>query len=116
MSFPSILIIALGLGMDAFSVAIGIGASFGVSLGAVLRLSSCFGLFQFLMPVAGWLAGVTVANINTSYGHWIAFGLLSLVGGKMIMGSHRSGTKVKTMDPTKGLSVLILSVATSIDA
>lgn len=116
MSFPSILIIALGLGMDAFSVAIGIGASFGVSLGAVLRLSSCFGLFQFLMPVAGWFAGVTVANINASYGHWIAFGLLSLVGGKMIMGSHRSGTKVNAMDPTKGLSVLILSVATSIDA
>jgi putative Mn2+ efflux pump MntP len=111
------LIIALGLGMDAFSVAIGVGASFGVvSLGAVFRLSSCFGLFQFLMPVAGWFAGVTVANINAGYGHWIAFGLLSLVGGKMIMESYDGRAKVNTTDPTKGLSVLILSVATSIDA
>jgi len=117
MSFLSILIIALGLGMDAFSVAIGVGASFGVvSLGAVFRLSSCFGLFQFLMPVAGWFAGGTVANINAGYGHWIAFGLLSLVGGKMILESYNGRAKVNTTDPTKGLSVLILSVATSIDA
>ena len=117
MSFLSIFIIAMGLGMDCFSVAIGVGASFRVvSLGAVFRLSSCFGLFQFLMPVAGWFAGVSVANIIAGYGHWIAFGLLSLVGGKMIMESYYGKAKVNATDPTKGLSVIILSMATSIDA
>jgi putative Mn2+ efflux pump MntP len=117
MSFLSIFIIAMGLGMDCFSVAIGVGASFRVvSLGAVFRLSSYFGLFQFLMPVAGWFAGVSVADIIAGYGHWIAFGLLSLVGGKMIMESYYGKAKVNATDPTKGLSVIILSVATSIDA
>ena len=117
MSFLSILIIAIGLGMDAFSVAIGVGASArAVSWGAVFRLSFCFGLFQFIMPVAGWFAGVSVATVIAGYDHWIAFGLLSLVGGKMIIESFTGKAKVNTADPTKGLSVIILSVATSIDA
>ncbi len=117
MSFPAILIIAIGLGMDAFSVAVGVGAGLrAVSWGAVFRLSSCFGLFQFLMPVAGWFAGVSVANIIAGYGHWIAFGLLLLVGGKIIIESFTGEARVHATDPTKGLTVTILSVATSIDA
>jgi len=68
------------------------------------------------MPVTGWFAGVTVADIIAGYGHWIAFGLLFLVGGKMIVESYNGGAKVRTKDPTKGLSVIILSAATSIDA
>ncbi|MGA2330733.1 MAG: manganese efflux pump MntP family protein [Syntrophales bacterium] len=117
MSCLSILIIAVGLGMDAFSVAVGVGASLrAVSWGAVFRLSSCFGLFQFFMPMAGWFAGVSAANIIAGYDHWIAFGLLALVGGKMIIEPFTGETKVHTTDPTKGLTVTILSVATSIDA
>jgi putative Mn2+ efflux pump MntP len=117
MSYLSILIIAVGLGMDAFSVAVGVGASVrAVSWGAVFRLSSYFGLFQFFMPVAGWFAGVSAASIIAGYDHWIAFGLLVLVGGKMIIESFTGETKVHTTDPTRGLTVAILSVATSIDA
>jgi manganese efflux pump family protein len=117
MSFLSVLVIAMGLGMDCLSVAIGVGASSReITLGAVFRISSCFGLFQFLMPVAGWFAGVSVANFITGYGHWIAFGLLSLVGGKMIMESYYDTAKGNATDQTKGFSVIILSVATSIDA
>ncbi len=102
MSFLSILIIAIGLGMDAFSVAVGVGASLGaVSWGAVFRLSSYFGLFQFLMPVAGWFAGVSVANIIAGYDHWIAFGLLTLVGGKMIIESFTGEAKVHTYGSDK---------------
>jgi manganese efflux pump family protein len=105
------------LGMDAFSVAVGVGASVrAVSWGAVFRLSSSFGLFQFFMPVVGWFAGVSVASIIAGYDHWIAFGLLALVGGKMIIESFTGEAKVHTKDPTKGLTVAILSVATSIDA
>ncbi|MGZ6291974.1 MAG: manganese efflux pump MntP [Syntrophales bacterium] len=117
MSFLSIVIIAIGLGMDAFSVAVGVGAGMRArSWGSVLRLSSYFGLFQFLMPVAGWFAGVSVADIIAGYDHWIAFGLLTLVGGKMVIESYTGEAKVLTTDPTRGLTVIILSLATSIDA
>ena len=117
MSFISILVIAVGLGMDAFSVAIGIGAvSRKVSFAPVLRLSASFGLFQFLMPIAGWLGGMTVADYIAGFDHWIAFALLLYVGGKMIHESFRCEEQVHPNDPTKGLTLLMLSVATSIDA
>ncbi|MEI7637460.1 MAG: manganese efflux pump MntP family protein [Syntrophus sp. (in: bacteria)] len=117
MSFISILVIAIGLGMDAFSVAISIGAvNRKVSFARVLRLSTSFGLFQFFMPLAGWLGGMTVADYIAGYDHWIAFMLLIYVGGKMIHESFQHEEKVHPNDPTKGLTLLILSVATSIDA
>ena len=117
MSFPSILVIAIGLGMDAFSVAISVGANArAISFGPVFRLSFFFGLFQVLMPIAGWSAGVSVADYIAGYDHWIAFGLLVLVGGKMIMESFNKETGDHSIDPTKGLTLIVLSVATSIDA
>jgi putative Mn2+ efflux pump MntP len=117
MSFPSILIIAIGLGMDAFSVAVGVGAAARIiSFGPVFRLSLFFGLFQVLMPMAGWFAGVSVADIIEGYDHWMVFGLLAFVGGKMIVESFNDEAKVYTTDPTKGLTLIVLSVATSIDA
>lgn len=117
MNFISILIIAIGLGMDAFSVAIGVGATVrALSFMPVFRLSFYFGLFQVLMPIAGWFAGMTVANIIAGYDHWIAFGLLAFVGGKMIKESFSKEEKIHASDPTKGVTLIILSVATSIDA
>jgi putative Mn2+ efflux pump MntP len=117
MSFLSVLVVAVGLGTDAFSVALGVGASVRpVSWAAVLRLSFCFGLFQFVMPLLGWFAGVSVTTIIAGFGHWIAFGLLLLVGSRMIIGSFDGKGKICAVDPTRGLSVIILSVATSIDA
>ena len=117
MNFLSVLIVAIGLGTDAFSVALGVGASIRpVPWAAVLRLSFCFGLFQFVMPLLGWLAGVSVTTIIAGFGHWIAFGLLLLVGSRMIIGSFDGRGKIRAVDPTKGLSVIVLSVATSIDA
>ncbi|NTW16343.1 MAG: manganese efflux pump, partial [Syntrophaceae bacterium] len=117
MNFISIFIIAVGLGMDAFSVAIGVGATARVfSSMSVFRLSFCFGLFQVLMPIAGWCAGMTVANIIAEYDHWIAFGLLAFVGGKMIKESFHQEDNIHASDPTKGMTLIVLSVATSIDA
>ena len=85
MSLLTIFLLAVGLGVDAFSVAIGIGASNNKkSWAPVLRLSLAFGLFQFVMPLIGWLAGSTVVDRIQSFDHWIAFALLVLVGGKMI--------------------------------
>jgi len=116
-NFVAILVIAIGLGMDAFSVAIGIGAmSRRISFIRVLRLSSSFGLFQFFMPLAGWLGGMTVARYIADYDHWIAFLLLFYVGGKMIHESFQDKGRIPKNDPTRGLTLLALSVATSIDA
>jgi putative Mn2+ efflux pump MntP len=87
-----------------------------VSFAPVLRLSASFGIFQFLMPIAGWLGGMTVADYIAGFDHWIAFVLLLYVGGKMIHESFQCEEQVHPNDPTKGLTLLMLSVATSIDA
>jgi manganese efflux pump family protein len=117
MGLITIFILAVGLGIDAFSVAIGIGATNDKkSWAPVLRLAAAFGLFQFAMPIAGWLAGLTVVEIISSFDHWIAFGLLALVGGKMIWeGFEKEGNEEKN-DQTRGWPLLMLSIATSIDA
>jgi putative Mn2+ efflux pump MntP len=113
----SVMVIAVALGMDAFSVAIGIGvANRKDAWRPTLRLAFHFGLFQFIMPLAGWLAGNTVAGIISGYDHWIAFGLLAYVGGKMIMDAIRSEDKPPETDPTRGGTLILLSIATSIDA
>jgi putative Mn2+ efflux pump MntP len=84
----------------------------------VFRLSFHFGLFQGLMPTIGWLAGVTVHKYIAAIDHWIAFGLLAFIGGKMIYGALSQDTETPrpSSDPTSGWSLVILSVATSIDA
>lgn len=111
--------IAVALAMDAFAVALAVGASLkSVSPRQFFRLAWHFGLFQALMPIAGWGAGLAVREQIASYDHWVAFALLALVGGNMI----REGLKMepspesKNRDPTRGLSLILLSVATSIDA
>ncbi len=117
MSFISIFLIALALSMDAFSVAIGLGAiGRKQTSGAVLRLAAAFGIFQFVMPIIGWLLGKTVVSYISDYDHWIAFALLAIVGLHMIKEYFEKEEKERTKDPTKGWSLLILSIATSIDA
>lgn len=117
MSLVTIFLLAVGLGIDAFSVAIGIGAAnTKKSWAPVLRLSLAFGIFQFVMPLAGWLAGSTVVSLIDNFDHWIAFALLALVGGKMIWeGFEKEGDEEKA-DQTRGWPLFLLSIATSIDA
>ena len=117
MSFITIIILSVGLGVDAFSVAIGIGASNDKkSWAPVLRLAAAFGIFQFIMPIIGWLAGQTVVEIIASFDHWIAFSLLVLVGGKMIWEGFEKESDEEKADQTRGWPLLLLSIATSIDA
>lgn len=117
MSLITIFLLAVGLGVDAFSVAIGIGAANKKnSWGPVLRLSLAFGLFQFVMPLAGWLAGSTVVDMIQNFDHWIAFALLALVGGKMIREGLEKESEEERADQTSGWPLLLLSIATSIDA
>ena len=117
MSLLTIFLLAVGLGVDAFSVAIGIGASNNKkSWAPVLRLSLAFGLFQFVMPLIGWLAGSTVVDRIQSFDHWIAFALLVLVGGKMILEGFEKESDEQKTDQTRGWPLFLLSIATSIDA
>lgn len=117
MSLLTVFLLAVALGVDAFSVAIGIGAAnHKKSWGPVWRLSVAFGLFQFMMPLVGWLAGSTVAEMIRAFDHWIAFALLALVGGKMIREGLEKESDEESVDQTQGWPLLLLSIATSIDA
>lgn len=83
----------------------------------ILRTSFAFGLAQFVMPVLGWLAGRTIVNIISSYDHWVAFGLLVLVGGRMLWESfHSDKESSSTTDISRGLTLFTLTIATSIDS
>ena len=117
MSLITIFLLAIGLGVDAFSVAIGIGAAgYKKSWAPVLRLSLAFGIFQFVMPLVGWLAGSTVVDWIQGFDHWVAFALLVVVGGKMIWEGFEEEADEEKTDQTCGWPLLVLSIATSIDA
>jgi putative Mn2+ efflux pump MntP len=118
MTLVTILILAVALGIDAFSVAIGIGAGNHKKpwWPPVLRLCLAFGFFQFMMAILGWLAGSTVVEMIEVFDHWIAFGLLAVIGGKMIWEGFKKEVSKEKADQTKGLPLLLLSIATSIDS
>jgi len=116
MDTPTLFGIALALAMDAFAVALGAGVTLQHLTGRRLfRLSFHFGLFQALMPVLGWLAGQTLVQWIAAWDHWIAFALLAFVGGRMIKESFEE-EKADSSDPTRGATMVMLSIATSIDA
>jgi putative Mn2+ efflux pump MntP len=114
----TLLAIAIGLAMDAFAVAIGAGLQLcQVTNRQKFRLAWHFGLFQAFMPVLGWLAGLTLVEYIEPVDHWIAFGLLAFIGGKMVYEAFRHrDEETDRCDPTKGWSLVMLSIATSIDA
>lgn len=119
MSLIVVLGMALALAMDAFAVSIGLSVSLrGLRNLQTFRLALSFGLFQFFMPIIGWAAGEKIVRFIKDYDHWVAFILLLAVGGKMIYESFHAEDEQKkyASDPTKGLSLLVLSVATSIDS
>ena len=117
MSPGVILAIAAGLAMDAFAVSLAAGATGMASAPRpIFRLSFHFGLFQFFMPVLGWYVGSRVAHLITGVDHWIAFGLLAFVGMRMIRSGRRGEDTTHRSDPSRGLTLIMLSLATSIDA
>ena len=117
MSFIEIFAIALGLAMDAFAVSLSAGGCGRASgHGAAFRLSLSFGFFQFIMPVIGWYGGIHIASIMEPVDHWIAFGLLAFVGIRMIRAGFDHEFESYQSDPSKGWTLLMLSIATSIDA
>lgn len=112
-----VLLIALGLSADCFAVAMaGSVARRGKSFIGNLRAAGAYGFAQFLMPVVGWLAGLTVVEFIEAYDHWLAFALLAGVGGHMIWESFDDDDAGTGADITRGWLLFTLAVATSIDA
>lgn len=112
------LLSAASLAMDAFAVSICVGALFPKSArSAGIRLAAACGAFQFAMPMIGHFIGIYALSYISSFDHWVAFGLLALVGGNMIREalSNEAETSYKS-DPTKDLTLITIAVATSIDA
>jgi putative Mn2+ efflux pump MntP len=124
-------VVAVGLGVDAMSVCTGIGVKWHGQR-QKFRLAWHMGLFQFLMPLAGWLAGSRLAGVLKSVGTYLAAALVFAIGAKMLWEAvrNRPGAMVekeehaieaalhvrRTADPTRGWSLVALSVATSLDA
>lgn len=117
MSILEILFLALALSIDAFAVTLSAAAAGNVADGrAAFRLSFHFGLFQFMMPVLGWTAGLALEPVIVAVDHWVAFGLLTIVGIRMIRASSDGHQREETRDPSRGMTLMALAVATSIDA
>jgi len=117
MDMITILLIAIGLAMDALAVSITSGLTINdLKLRNALTIALFFGAFQAFMPILGWLGGVSARAIITDIDHWVAFGLLCLIGGKMIYESTRLGSNEKEMAPLDLHVLFLLAIATSIDA
>ena len=130
----TIWIIAVGLAMDCFTVSLCIGSSlflkhFAITaylvgyihsgLFSIFRVSFHFGLFQGGMALLGWLLGNTIVNLIANFDHWIALALLGWIGGHMVKeGLSRSDDSPMENcdDPSRGKTLVMLSIATSIDA
>lgn len=117
MGFAASFIIAVGLAMDAFAVSLGIGTT-GTAhqVRPVFRLSFHMGLFQGLMTLLGWLAGSTIAHLISRVDHWVALALLAFVGLRMVKSGLSSEEEARQPDPSRGSTLMMLCVATSIDA
>ncbi len=113
----TVCIIGFGLSADCFAVSLSVGAADKTfSPKNLLRTAIAFGVFQMVMPVAGWLIGQTVVSLISRYDHWVAFALLVFVGGKMIIEFIRGNSTSEVVDISKITTLIMLAIATSIDA
>lgn len=116
MQFIEILIIAFALAFDSFAVSFAASTSQLIKdKRSAFRLAFHLGLFQFLMPILGWALGLTIEPILATYDHWIAFMLLVVVGIRMIRSVNNSDLNERN-DPSRGVTLVVLAIATSIDA
>jgi putative Mn2+ efflux pump MntP len=112
----TVVLIAFALAMDAFAVAVASGLYIHrLHVNHALRIAGMFGLFQGAMPLAGWLAGRTAQRMVAAIDHWLVFALLAGIGGKMVYESWRLDDR-QGFDPLAMSFLLLLSIATSIDA
>lgn len=116
MSFIVLLLIAIGLSMDCFAVSVSFGVFRTLKWKDILRTAFFFGLFQAVMPVIGWMVGKSISTMIVELDHWIAFAILGMIGIRMILNSLKPGEKKEPIDIRNWRLLLVLSIATSIDA
>jgi putative Mn2+ efflux pump MntP len=119
MSFIFILGIALALAMDCLAVTLGVACGArGLTMKQAVRMAAFFGGFQFVMAVAGWFAGDKLLALIKSFDHWVAFGLLAVIGGRMIHESFGLSEEERASRPdqARGIRLVILALATSLDS
>ena len=117
MGFLNIIFVSFALSMDAFAVSVGKGASLkSINYPLAIKTAFFFGAFQGLMPLVGWFAGVNFEPFIEPIDHWIAFLLLFFIGTKMILDAFRDNDRDASQGIITTYDILILSVATSIDA
>ena len=112
-----LILLGSGLAMDAFSVSVSFGACHPKSkISSAFRLAFFTGFFQFIMPLAGWFVGELLGKFFFKYSNWIAFGILTAIGLKMIIEAVIEKDDCKTIDISKGRHLILICLATSIDA
>lgn len=117
MSTIEIWLVALSLAMDCFAVSIASGILLKqIKLKPMLLMAFCFGLFQALMPLIGWIVTNSFSHLIEQIDHWIAFVILTFLGVRMIIESFKEEEDKHNFDPTCIKVILGLAVATSIDA
>ena len=116
MEIYALFLLAIGLSFDTFAVSVSCGLiERKISFLRASRIAIIFAIFQAVMPIIGWLLGLSVKKYIVQVDHWVAFGLLSLVGIKMIYESFKKEEK-KKFNPQDLKVILFLSLATTIDA
>jgi putative Mn2+ efflux pump MntP len=116
MDFSSVLLVAIGLSMDAFAVSVSSGLIIkNLKARHAALIGLFFGGFQFFMPLVGWFSGTLFRDLISAYDHWIAFGLLFWVGARMVCEGF-GNEEARTFDPLKLPVLFMLAVATSVDA
>ncbi len=116
-SLLPVIVLGFGLSMDAFSISVGFGCcNKNCGSSPALRLAFFTGLFQFAMPLFGWLFGSLLGKFIDKFGPWLAFILLSGIGIKMIVEAFIKKEECGTKDISKGRELFIACFATSIDA
>lgn len=117
MTTIEIWLLAVGLAMDCFAISIASGIMLKRTLWRpMLMMAFFFGLFQAGMPLIGWACASTFSHLIEDVDHWIAFGILAFLGGRMVRESFKEEECRHDFDPTRLRVILMLAVATSIDA
>ncbi|WP_340113310.1 manganese efflux pump MntP [Maribellus mangrovi] len=115
--FITFLLIGLGLSFDSFAVSVSIGLlRRDIRFLQACKIAFSLAFFQATFPVIGWMIGNVIEDLIVSVDHWIAFGLLLLIGGKMVYEGLKDENTLSNLNPFKLTVLIALSIATSIDA
>ena len=117
MGILTIILIAVGLNFDSMAVSVSVGLVVNnLRFKQAIKIALVFAFFQGLMPFTGWFIGSKIRDLISDYDHWIAFGLLFIIGAKMVYESFKKEEDKKPLNPLKALVMIGLAIATSIDA